>query len=333
MAMSDQDAFEQILASLYEAMVDDTHWPATSALIDEACGVTGNALMVGEGSKHDNAVRFVGLYYHGHRRADWEREYLDVYHPINEAVPRQLQLPEGHVVPIKDLYTSEELKTSPAYNEVLRRSRHQNGLNVLLDGPGGSRMTWSLADPTASRTWGESQVRMVRQLQPHIRQFVRVRQALVRAKATNATVTSLLDNPRIGVIQLDRRGQIREVNDCARLMLRQGDGLSDNAGALRAHTPGDQLQLERLLAATLPTSRSVPVSGSMRLHRPSLLPPLAIHVKPVVAHQPDYGAQQVAALVLIVEPGHGHRVDPGLVSATLGLTPGESQVAVWLAEG
>ena len=28
--MSDQDAFERILASLYEAMLDDTHWPATS---------------------------------------------------------------------------------------------------------------------------------------------------------------------------------------------------------------------------------------------------------------------------------------------------------------
>ena len=35
--MSDQDAFERILGSLHEAMLDDSHWPATSALIDEAC--------------------------------------------------------------------------------------------------------------------------------------------------------------------------------------------------------------------------------------------------------------------------------------------------------
>ena len=39
--MSDQDAFERILASLYDAMLDDVHWPSTSALIDEACGSTG----------------------------------------------------------------------------------------------------------------------------------------------------------------------------------------------------------------------------------------------------------------------------------------------------
>ena len=51
--MSEQAAFERILASLYDAMLDDRHWPATSALIDEACGITGNALMVGEGSNDD----------------------------------------------------------------------------------------------------------------------------------------------------------------------------------------------------------------------------------------------------------------------------------------
>ena len=33
--VSDRDALERIMASLYDAMLDETHWPATSALIDE----------------------------------------------------------------------------------------------------------------------------------------------------------------------------------------------------------------------------------------------------------------------------------------------------------
>ena len=85
--MSNQDAFERILASLYAAMLDDRHWPATSALIDEACGIVGNTLMVGEGSQDDIRARFVGLYYRGQGREDFEREYLEVYHPIDERVP------------------------------------------------------------------------------------------------------------------------------------------------------------------------------------------------------------------------------------------------------
>ena len=74
-------------------------------------------------------------------------------------------------------------------------------------------MTWSLADPVASEGWGSSQIAMVRRLMPHVRQFIRVRQALVRAQAGDTTVTALLDNPRIGVLHLDRRGRILAVND------------------------------------------------------------------------------------------------------------------------
>ena len=331
--MNDQDAFERVLASLYDAMLDDTRWPATSALIDEACGLTGNALLVGEGPKNDIQILFVGLYYRGQRRTDLEREYLEVYHPINECIPRLRQLPAGHLVRFKDLLTAEELKTSRTYNELFLRGKYQNGLNVLLDGPGGSRMTWGLGDPVASDGWGSSQITMVRRLIPHIRQFIRVRQALVRARAGDTTVTALLDNPRIGVLHLDRRGRIMAVNDRARRILRQGKELSDRDGVLRARKSADQLRLERLLAGALPTSGAVAVSGSMLLGRPSGLPPLVVHVKPAGVPQPDYGARHVAALVLIVEPGSRRRIDPGLVARTLGLTQAESQVAVWLAEG
>ena len=50
-------------------------------------------------------------------------------------------------------------------------------------------MTWSLADPVASDGWGSSQIAMVRRLTPHIRQFIHVRQALVRAQAGDTTVS------------------------------------------------------------------------------------------------------------------------------------------------
>ena len=331
--MSDQDAFDRILVALYDAMLEDAHWPATSALIDEACGITGNTLLIGEGPKDDVRALFVGLYYRGQRREDLEREYLEVYHPIDESVPRVRQLPDSRLVRVSDLYTTEELKTSRAYNEALPRGRYQAGLKVRLDGPDGSHITWALGDPVVSDGWGSSQISMVKGLLPHIRQFVRVRQALVRAGARDTSVTALLDNPRIGVIHLDRRGQIMAVNDRARRILRQADALSDEDGVLRARERADQLRLERLVADSLPASGTLAVSGSMLLRSWSVWPPLVVHVKPVGVSQPDYGARHVAALVLIVRPGRTQRVDPSLVATTLGLTRAESQVAVRLAEG
>ena len=331
--MKNPDAFERILASLYDAMLDDTRWPATSALIDEACGLTGNGLMVGEGPKNDVWGLFVGLYYRGQRREDLEREYLANYHSIDERVPRFLQLPARRLVHINDLYTAEELKTSPTYNEILPRAAMQDGLNVRLPGLDGSHIGWGLNDPVDSEGWGPSRIAMVQRLLPHIQQFVRVRQALVRAEARSSTVIALLDNPRIGVLELDRRGRIMEGNDRARSILRHGDGLLDRNGMLRARAPADQVRLERLVGIALPASGAVAVSGSMVLRRSSVVPPFVVHVKPVVGPQPDYGARHVAALVLIVEPGRRHRINPDLVATTLELTPAETQVAVWLAEG
>ena len=131
--MSEQDAFEHTLASLYDAMLDDSRWPAASALIDETCGLTGNSLILGDGPKDDIRVSFVGVYQRGQRRTDIEREYLTDYHPADERVPRVRQLPDSRLVHVTDVYSAGELKTSPTYNEILRRARHQDSLAVRLE--------------------------------------------------------------------------------------------------------------------------------------------------------------------------------------------------------
>ena len=332
-AMTRQDEYQRILSSLHAAMLNDTHWPATSALIDEACGIAGNAIMVGEGPKDDIRAGFVGLYYRGQHREDLEREYLEVYHPIDEHVPRVRQLPDSRLVHIHELYTAEELKTSLTYNEMCVRAHCQDSVNVRLDTSEGSYITWILGDPVDAEGWGPSKITLLQALLPQVRQFICVRQALARAGARDTTATALLDNARIGVIHLDRRGRILEVNDRARRILRRGGRLSDTNGVLCARQPDDQSRLAQLVADALPTSGAVAVSGSILLGRVSKLPPFVVHVKPVGVPQPDYGVRHVAALVLLVEPGRHHRIDRALVATTLGLTSAESQVAVGLADG
>ena len=331
--MSEREAFEHTMASLYDAMLDDTRWPAASARIDEACGLTGNSLILGDGPKDDVRVSFVGVYQRGQRRSDIEREYLADYHPADERVPRVRQLPDSRLVHVTDVYSAGELKTSPTYNEILRRARHQDSLAVRLEVSDDCYIAWGLGDPVGRRGWEDSQITMIKRLQPCIRQFVRVRQALVRARALETTAAALLDNPRIGVIHLDRHGRVLAANDRAFHILRQNDGLSDRDGILRALAPADQPRFQQLLAAALPNDATVAVSGSMPIRRAAGLPPLVAHVKPAGVTQPDYGERPIAALVLLVEPGHRRRINPDLVAETLGLTPGESQVAVWLAEG
>ena len=253
--------------------------------------------------------------------------------PLHRRTHPAWQLPDSRLVRIADLYTEQELQTSLAYNEGLYRGGAQEGVNVRLDGPDGSHISWVTADPVSPNGWESSQLTLLKALLPHLRQFVRVRQTLVKAEALGASVTELLDTPRVGVLHLDRDGRVVEANDRARALLRHGDGLSDRDGVLSTRVLADRARLARLVAGALPTSGAVAVSGSMLLHRVSTRPPFVVHVRPVRVRQLDFGARYVAALVLMTEPGHESRIDPALVAKTLGLTPVESQMAVWLAEG
>ena len=174
---------------------------------------------------------------------------------------------------------------------------------------------------------------MVGRVLPHLRQYVRVRTALVEAEALGASVAALLDKTGACVVQLGWNGQIVEANDRAVELLRKNDGLSDRGGALSAAKPKDNVALQALLARALPCFGDLGVSGSMTVRRPSLRPRLVLHVKPVANRERNHRSRNVAALVLIVDPVERARIDPRVVAAAFALSPAETQVAVLLAEG
>ena len=333
--MSRRDAFDRILASLHEAMLDDTRWPATTALIEDACGIgkNGSALVGGEGSGDNARVWFARAYSRGERRQDLEREYFENYYPHDERVPRIRDLPDSLLVHIPRLYTEQELKTSLAYNEGLRRTGGQNGLNVRLDGPHGWRIVWAISNPMSTSGWDSTQIKLIERLLPHLRQFVRVRQAMVDVQASGVSFGALLHNARIGVMQLDRRGRIVEVNDRALGTLRRQDGLVDHDGRLSAWLPADNARLQELLAAAIPPFGGQGVGQSMTVGRSAHLSRMVLHIHPVDGGRSHIGAPRVAALALVVEPESPPPLDARLVSEALGLTRAESEVAVMLSEG
>ena len=332
--MSERDAFDRILASLHKATLDDVHWPTTSGLMDDVLRAKGNSLVFGAGHPRDGIrIFYAGFFYRGQRHREWEREYFDLYYPVDERVPRVRCLPDSQPVQTIDLYTDSELKTSPAYNESLLRGHVQNGINVRLDGPNGTRIVWVINDPIDTGGWSSAQIELIQRLLPGIRQYVSVRHVLAGAEALGTSLTGLLDNTGVGVIQLDWRGRIVEANDCARDLLRTGEGVFDSHGFLFARFPADNADLQELLARALPPFGRQGTSGSMTVRRSASLRPLVLHVNPVGPQEAELRTWAAAALVLVVDPRRETRIDPDPVAAGLGLTPMESRVAAMLAEG
>ena len=333
--------FDRLLASLHEVAFDYARWPTASALIDEVLGTHGNSMMFGEGEAGQGIhIHFAWLFYRGQRVRDLERLYYEDMYPIDERVPRLRQAPDSRILHMTDLYTEEERKTSPAYHALRTRGHAGNAVNVRLDGPGGSRIVWVIHDPLDANGWTSTQLDIVRGLLPHIRHAVRVQQTLVNSGALGETMTALLDNTGIGILQLDPRGRILAANDRARGLLRAANPLFDENGFLLARSPRDNDELQRRLGRALPpfgaqvaTGRGLREGGSMLVSRTSPLPPLMLHVNPVGQSERRLGAWPVAALVLIEDPTPRTTVEPTVIGAALGLSPMQSRVAVHMAQG
>lgn len=330
--MSGRDPFARILDALHACAFDDAGWEAASGLVDRFCGPRGNHLVFGDGAAPGEVdIFFARFCYRGERRADLEREYFGEWHAVDERLPRIRRLADGRLASARELLGEKKMRTSALYNELMARTDTRDSLNVRLDGPGGSRIVWAFADPVGREGWSSARVERIGALLPHLRQFVRVRQALAGAQALGASLAALLDRAGTGVIQLDRRGRVAAASDRALHLLRAGIGLTDRDGGLRAALPGEDAALQGLLARALPSAGGPGAGGSTTVSRGESASRLVLHVSPVREGGPAPRAAEPGALVLVVEPADRPGLDPERVGALLGLTPRESHLA--LAEG
>ena len=330
--MTRRPLFLRLLASLYDAALDAALWPAASELIDEAIGVKGNALLIPTGPDGDARFRSAVCLFRGQRREDLERDYWQHYQREDDRIVRLRRLPEGRLTHPTEMYTPQGLKTSPAYNEFAPRADARNCLNVRLRSLDGTDFAWAVLDPVTA-DWRSAQTRMIERLLPHVRNFVHVSRALAGAHALGASLSSLLDQTRIGVIHLDWRGRLLAANDSARDLLRQGNGLTEQGGFLGAHWPDDDARLARLVAAALPAGDAQATGGSMPVRRRFAARGLVLHVHPMTVRRLDLDVPEVGALVLVEDLDRPVGLDAERVGSVLGLTVTESQVAVLLAEG
>ena len=317
-----------------EAELDDARWPETSRLIDEGCGLMGNHLTILRGDSRNNAEFLFGrLYEHGVANDELERTYVENFFAVDERLPRYFDMADGALAHVDALVAESVRKRSATYNEFLAPSGGGNSLIVHLDGPEGLHIVWLLARAGKPNDWSSDQMERIRSLLPHVRHFVRVRQALAGADASRVrSMLDLLLNGRVSVFLLDSWGHIVEANDRARAMLSDRDGLCDHGGFLFPCCKTDTGRLRRLLAGVLPRAGGNPAGGSMQVHRHAG-PPLALHATPMSGALSDVGPGSVAAVVIVADPLDKREIDEGRLAALLGLTPMQSRVAASLAGG
>lgn len=332
--MGSADRFDVVVENLYRAAVADVSWESLCPLVNDLIGTFAHSLTYAEDGPNGEVVINRGGFYFGEEsRPDVERSYFRDYFARDEAVPRLYGLADGELVHKPDLYSDGEKKTSAVYNEFHCTLKTQNGLFLGIDSPEGHSLVFSVGNSAEREGWGDDQIEILMGLLPHLRRFLCVRRVLADANALRVSLAELLDNKRLGLIQLDRSGRILEANDRAADILLKRDGLRDLGGVLGAANRDEHAELQRLLARALPPHGPQGTGGSMKISRMKDRAPLVLEVHPVRRRGAAADGSQLGALVFIVDPAARSPVDPELVTRFLGLTPSESRVAVAIAGG
>lgn len=331
--MSNSELFDDVVANLQKAVLDPSKWPRAFALIDKAIGIHGNSTVFGTGDSWNEIRLFFFWHYRdGERQLELEKRYLRDYYANDERVPRLRRLPENKIVHIRDLYTESELKKSPAFNEAMAIAKGQDGFNVRLAAPDDSRIVWSASDPSDAEGWSTAKMELIRGMLPHLRHAIWAHHTLIGAGLLTSTLANLLDATGLGIIQLDGRGRILDVNDRSKKLLLDGTSLFDRNGFLFARGTKNNKKLQKLLSRAIPSSTSIGYGGTAKFDRwPN--PPLLVQVHPVQASQAEPRTWSVGALVVINDLPGRPDFDMKLIARTLNLTEMESRVAVMLAKG
>ena len=334
--MTTPDAFDRMLGSLHEAALDDARWPAAAARIDQLCGSRGSVLVYGDGdsaSPDDVQIYLASACFGGQPNEQCVREYFESYHDFDERLARLRRLRDSRVVPVAWLLTEEQMKSSLVYNEMLLPGDLGNALHARLDGPDGTRIVWTSADPVDPAGWSSGPVEMLERILPHLRHYIRVRHALVSARALAASISDLVEHVNLAVIHLDRYGHVVSANERAQELLRKGDGLTCRDGALHAGIGEEDDTLQRVLARALPGHGATGEGGSVLLSREHSVTRLVLHVTPLPSGGVHESEGRLSALVLLVDPDARSRLDPDRLRELVGLTPAEAQIASMLVEG
>ena len=332
--MAGADRFGRVVERLYKAALGEVTWASAVGMMNDLIRTTGQSITyVDVGPSGEPEIQLSRFFVAAERRDDLRQLYYRDYYWRDEAIPRLAGLDDGELAWKSDLYTDQEMKTSKAYNEFRVANNTQNGLFTAIHGLDGSGIILSFGNSTEREGWGHDQVRVIKLLSPHILQAARVHRAMADARALGASLVKLIENGRLGLIQLDRRGRIMEANDRARDVLLERDGLLDAGGVLTSGHAGENEELQQLLAEALPRYGVQGAGGSTKITRSKARTPLVLEIHPVRGMGVGRHASQVGALVLVVDPARRPRIDPELAARLLGLGPQESRVAVAVAAG
>jgi DNA-binding CsgD family transcriptional regulator len=232
-------------------------------------------------------------------------------------------------------FSDRDLERSDYYNEIMRPLDlwHAAIVNVHRDEAVLAPM--GILRTRKERPFGESELRRLRRLAPHLNRALRVTLRNREMEHRALALAEMSDRALAAVVLTDAVGRVAEANTLARAILEERDGLHIRDGILSAARGNDNARLVLLIleaADGLDALTFIRKSSVMQIVRPSCRRPLALVVSPTRNAASPFGRSH-AVTIAFADPERAPEADVDLLARLYGFTAREAAVAVLLVQG
>jgi DNA-binding CsgD family transcriptional regulator len=319
-----EDSLIDLVQRIYDAALDPRLWTGFLDAFADVIRSGATSLIVHDHSSVSGHITVV-------TRMDpiFQRKYNEYYASVNIWKNNYEQhYRSGAIINSSALCSNQTLEKTEFYADFLRPANLYYSAGPVIYREGSVSATLSTQRSRDQQPFDREE-RIFRVLAPHLDRALRINRGLSEAGATREA----LANSPVGVMIFGLNLKLLYVNERARGILEQADGLRLKNGKIVAAAQSESRALEKLLASAVQTARGLSLApgGYLSISQPSGARDLQLLISPVrLRFLLDPYAP---AVLLMMGGGPAQPVKASSLAALFGLTKSEAALTVKLIQG
>jgi DNA-binding CsgD family transcriptional regulator len=316
---------DRLVGRIYDAAVESSRWPQVLEILSDFLEGAATKLTFQNARTLRSEASSVRM------PPEADRTYAQYYYKTNVFLPRIAKLRAGTLIPVWNLLPRETYQRSEFYNDFCRPGDMCHPIGVVLANEPDVRVVFTCGRAKAAGEFEPEHLDRLRHIGPHLVRAASVSLRLSRSENVRNANAEALDRLAHGVLIVAAKGEILFANQAAESLLAEADGIRTEDSVLRASTPADTAQFQRLIAAA--AERSDSAGGVIALARPLPRRPLSVLVAPLIIESTWFLIGRAAAIVFVTDPESAPQTEREQLRNLYQLTPAEGAVAMSIARG
>lgn len=317
----------ELLGLLYEGTLEQPPWQNALRMLQQRLQATHISLILRPPTAEQTGV-MINIGGNDEARVSYEKQYF--------ALDPFVSLKEGEVMTPEELVGDQWL-AGPMYQDYLRPQDVRYVLGADVYTADGIECRLRATRGHGGQPFDEQDKALFRFILPHLKRSIRIQSRIDSLECERQVLAGTVNRMLLGVISLSQAGEILEINEEARRILAERDGIWRGPGGLLLDNAEEKRELQRLVQRALAAGSDTLPGGvveAMPVTRPSGRARLSLVVKAVPGADWCDNNRRPAAVIFLRDPD-SNNAPPSLdlVRRLLGLTRVESRMALLLTEG